>query len=245
MKPKVVIATFLRGENLNTTFELVKSARYYLEGKKEDFARIFSLSLNDLYFQTYFITTDPNKIVEQLVDLYARVVHETAILESADHIAEWLNKVVTENNGLFLLKERAEQLKAEAKGELQPPQVPIEFLNGVEMDDAEFTVVLESALCKLPEIHRATAIAFYYDDMTTDSICECLQTDPGTLKARLSYVEKFVTREIHNFCKERGYRMKAVDARRILIALSELQKGYVFPDPNGLYQMLLQKVRIY
>ncbi|MCQ2521099.1 MAG: hypothetical protein MJ105_01855 [Lachnospiraceae bacterium] len=230
---------------MNTTFELVKSARYYLEGKKDDFARIFSLSLNDLYFQTYFITTDPNKIVDQVLELYARVVRETAVLESPDHIAEWLNKVVTENNGIFIETQRAEQLKAEERGELVPPQVPIEFLSGAEMDDAEFTVVLENALCKLPEIHRATALAFYYNDMSTEVICECLQTDPGTLKTRLAYIEKSVTRDIHNYCKERGYKIKAVDARRILIALSELQKGYVFPDPNGLYRLLLTKVKIY
>lgn len=230
---------------MNTTFELVKAARYYLDGKKDDFMKIFSLSLNDLYFQTYFITTDPNRIVEQLVDLYARVVRETAILNSPDSIAEWLNKAVTENNGQFLELERKEQLMAERKGELPAPQVPIEFLNGVDMEEAEFTVVLENALCKLPEIHRATAVAFYYDDLSSEDICEALQIDPMTLKNRLTYIEKAVTCDIHNYCKERGYKMKAVDARRILLALAELQRGYVFPDPAGLYQMLLQKVKIY
>ncbi len=226
------------GISLNTKYELVSAARYYMKGNSADFQKIFALSLDDMYFQMQFIICDDELIRDALCDFYVYLSKSFFMLESADDIANWMNEIVIQKTGEWLRKNRMDMLGAEERGAYNVPVVSDIYLPGKDMPEAEYMLALETAICELPEIHRNTALAFYYDNMPVSHLAETLFLTENVVKTRVSYIEKELVGAMQRYCKEHGYQMKPVTSQKILMALGELQKMYHYPAPEELYEYI-------
>ena len=223
---------------MNTTYELVKSAKYFIQGHTEDFGKIFELSLNDMYFQIHFIVCDDEQTIKMLEKYFVYVKQNAFLLDTPEEFASWLNENVTQFTADWLEENRRDMLFADKAGAYEVQSGADTYLPGNEIDDLEYICTLENYICNLPEIHRQTALAFYYDDLPMEKLEELLHMDAIRIKKRIEYIEKTLNQQMKQYCKERGYSMPKVDSQKILRALSELAKLYRYPDAMGLWQQI-------
>lgn len=227
---------------MDTTFELVRATRGFLSGKREYFKDMYTLSLNDVYFQLQFVMCDEQHITEEIEKFFVKTYKSAFMVENAENIAEWLNISIHQTSSDWIRKNRADMLRNEAKGGYLPPQGHSEYLAGREIDEMEFNKVLVGYICNLPEIYRQTALAFYFDNLSEDAIVDAFMIDAITLKNRITFIEKSLAAEIHDYCKENKYMMVSVNSQKIRTALFELSKLYKYPYMEELFQNIAVKV---
>ena len=54
------------GINLNTKYELISAAKYFMKGNTADFRKIYDIALDDMFFQMQFVICDDNTISKHL-----------------------------------------------------------------------------------------------------------------------------------------------------------------------------------
>lgn len=223
---------------MNTTYELVKSAKYFMQGHSDDFWRIYEMSIDDMYFQLHFIVCDDRQTDALLEKLYIYFAQNTFLLDNPNDYALWMNETVSQFTADFLMANRREMLAAETAGAYEVPAGPDAYLPGNEIDDIEYIRTLENYICNLPEIHRQTALMFYFDNLTMEKMVDILQMDALKIKKRIAFIEKTLNRQMREYCKERGYSMPYVDSHKILRALAELGKLYRYSDAEKLFNQI-------
>ncbi|HOO79425.1 MAG TPA: hypothetical protein PLQ04_03460 [Lachnospiraceae bacterium] len=226
---------------MDTTYELVKATRGFLQGHLDDFRRIFELSVDDMYFQMQFIICDEEQIDQELEKLYINVIQNFFMMEAPENIAEWMNETVTQFTSDWLRTNRRDMLMAENRGAYAVPMVSEVYIPGNDMEDMEFTKMLENFLCTLPEIHRQTALAYYYNNLSMDKLVDILMLEASAVKRRTSYIEKNLILQMEEFCKEHNYRTRSLNSQKILMALVDLQKLYRFQRTESLYNSIRMK----
>lgn len=227
---------------MNTKYELISAAKYFMKGNTADFRKIYDIALDDMFFQMQFVICDDNTISKHLEDFFVYLAKSFFMLESANDVAEWINENVTQKTGEWIRKNRTDMLYAEENGAYSVPVISDTYISGADIPDAEYMYALETAICELPEIHRNTAIAFYYDNLSMGKLADLLFMDEKLLKNRIVYIEKTLMGSMQRYCKEHGYQMKPVTAQRILMALSEMQKMYRYPHPDALYEIIASRI---
>lgn len=225
----------LGGAFLDTTFELVKSARYFMQGHSDDFWRIYEMSVDDMYYQLLFVVCDEVQTEQLLEKLYIYFVQNSFLLENPEDYASWMNETVSQFTADWLKENRQNMLMAEASGAYAVPVGANAYLPGNEIDDLEYIRTLENYICNLPEIHRQTALMFYFDNLPMEKMEEILQLSATEIRNRIGFIEKTLDQQMQAYCKDRGYSMKNVDAQKILRALSELAKLYRYMNAEATY----------
>ena len=220
---------------MDTTFELVRATKGLFSGKRECFRDIYDMSLDDIYFQLQFVMCDEKIITKEIEKFFVSFSNGIFMIDSAEGIAEWLNISVLQRTADWLRESRREMLAAEMRGSYPVPSTVGSFLAGEELDDMEYTKALAGFLCNLPEIHRQTAVAFYYANLSQDAIIDTLMIDTVILKNRIAYIEKILSDNLREYCKERRCAMINVSSQRIRTALFELSKLYKYPYKDDLY----------
>lgn len=223
---------------MNTTYELVKSAKYFMQGHSDDFWRIYEMSIDDMYYQLHFIVCDDQQTDALLEKLYIYFAQNAFLLDDSNEFASWMNETVSQFTADFLAANRQDMLAAEAAGAYEIINEPDAYLPGNEIDDLEYIRTLENYICNLPEIHRQTALAFYFDNLPMEKLVDILHLDALKIKKRIGYIEKTLNRQMRTYCKDRGYSMPYVDSQKILRGLSELGKLYRYPDAEKLFNQI-------
>lgn len=226
---------------MRTTFELIKATSAVIKGNKAAFADVLKLSINDMFFQTYFIVCDEAKTNECLYELYTKLLRNSLWLESADDAANWLNEAALEKTSTFLMKNRQDMIVAEKRGVYIPPRDMGVFTTGPELSDADYMKLLQNMICNLPEIHRQTAIAFYYDGMDIAKMSDIMMIDVPLLRKRIEFIEATLVTQMKDYCKQANVSYVTITPQRILAALNSLAEMYCYMDSEGLYNRICQK----
>lgn len=219
---------------METSYEVIKAVKYIMMGQKEDMIKLINYSVNDMFFQMQYIVCSDELIGSELADLYVYIAKNLFLLESADKAADFMNDTVVSRAANWLRKNRKDIVDAEKKGLYTAPPVNLAYSTAPEIEDIDMINELVRALCVIPEIHRVTALAFYYDDMDYERMSECLLEDVSTLKKRIEYVENILSAHIQKYCTEQGLKAKSVNAQRIRKALVELGKLYKYTGTDML-----------
>lgn len=223
---------------MNTTYELLKSAKYFMQGHSDDFWRIYEMSVDDMYYQLLFIVCDDRQTDALLEKLYIYFVQNAFLLDDPNGFAVWMNETVSQFTADWLAANRQDMLAAEQAGAYEIPVGADAYLPGNEIDDLEYIRTLENYICNLPEIHRQTALMFYFDDLPMEKMVDILHLDTLTIKKRIGYIEKTLNQQMRMYCKDRGYSMPYVDSQKILRALAELGKMYRYPDAEKIFNQI-------
>lgn len=222
-------------KGMDTTFELVRATKSMFAGRRESFRDIYDIALDDIYFQLQFVMCDEQNITKEIEKFFVNFSKGIFMTDSAEGIAELLNISVMQKTDEWVREKRREMLVAEERGSYPVPNSASTFLTGETLDDMEYTKALAGFLCNLPEIHRQTAVAFYYDNLSQDAIVDSLMIDSVVLKNRIAYIEKVLSDNLREYCKERHCAMTNVNSQRIRTALFELSKLYKYPYRDELY----------
>ena len=227
---------------METTYELIKATKGLLQGRPEDLRRVYDLSLNDIFFQMQFVMCEEQKITDNLEKFYVDVNRSLAMIGSPENIANWLNELVHQNIATWIRYNRPEMLNSEERGIYVPPSRVESFVVGHEAEDIEYTRALEHFLCRLPEIHKQMAVAYYYDDMSMDKMEEIFMIDSKMINNRITYIEKSLAEMMGQFCKEHRYTTKNINSQRIRTALIELASLYKYPYEDALFENVKRKI---
>jgi len=227
---------------MDTTYELVRSARGLMQGRLENLKNIFDISIDDIFFQLQFVMCDEQKINDELENFYLTFNHNVFLLDSADSVAEVINQSVTRQTNDWMRINRQGMLQAERNGAYVPPVFSETYIPGMEIMDAEYTKTLASFICTLPELYRQTALAFYYCNLPVEVLRDELLITEIALKNRITYIEKTLSQQMHGYCKDRGYQMKPVNSQRMRTALYELAKLYKYPYGEALFNNIRTKI---
>lgn len=223
---------------MNTTYELVKSAKYFMQGHSDDFWRIYEMSIDDMYYQLLFIVCDDAQTDALLEKLYIYFAQNAFLLDDPNEFALWMNETVSQFTADWLAANRQDMLAAEQAGAYEIPVGADAYLPGNEIDDLEYIRTLENYICNLPEIHRQTALMFYFDDLPMEKLVDILHLNALTIKKRIGYIEKILNQQMRAYCKDRGYSMPYVDSQKILRALTELGKMYRHPEAEKIFNQI-------
>lgn len=223
---------------MNTTYELVKSAKYFMQGHSDDFWRIYEMSIDDMYYQIHFIVCDDQQTDALLEKLYIYFVQNAFLLDNPNEFASWMNETVSQFTADWLAVNRQDMLAAEDAGAYEIPIGADAYLPGNEIDDLEYIRTLENYICNLPEIHRQTALAFYFNNLPMEKLVDILHMDALKIKKRIGYIEKVLNQQMRMYCKDRGYSMPYVDSQKILRALAELGKMYRYPEAEKIFNQI-------
>ena len=227
---------------METTYELVRCARSLTQGRPGSLNEIFNLTLNDIFFQIQLILCDENKINDELERFYIGVSKGRALLDNPNNVAQWLNESAVAAIVNIFREKYVNQLTEEKLGAYKVPMYVETYLTGDEIPDVEFIKTLSAFICTLPELHRMTALAFYYDGLPMDKITELFERDSATIKARLTYIEKILGQKIHAYCEQRGYSAKSINPQKIRQALTDLAKLYSYPYGDILYNNVVARL---
>ena len=220
---------------MDTTYELVRAAKGLLKRGNESFRELYGLSVDDVYFQLQFVMADDENITQQIEDFYVELSKSIYLLEVPDRVAEWLNTQMLIFSARWLRKNRADLTRLEMSGAYDVKKVAEPYISGMEMEDMEYIRNLAGFLRNLPEIHRQTAIAFYYSNLSDETIKEYLFIDKPVLSKRTAYIEHKLNEEMRQVCLDRGFQMKTVTTQKIRTALFELSRAYKYPYKEELY----------
>lgn len=174
--------------------------------------------------------------------MYVKLLKNSMLLESANEAADWLNEGAIEKTTEHLMRQRQDMIIAEKKGAYEPPRDTGLYTTGPEMSDYDFMNLLENMICNLPEIHRQTALAFYYDGIDLNKMSDIMMVDVATLRRRIEYIENTLVIQMKDFCKKSKYSYTTITPQRILAALNELAVLYRYKDIQGLYDRIYQKM---
>lgn len=227
---------------MDTTYELVRATRGLSQGRPNSLKEIFDISLNDIFFQIQFILCDQNKINDELEKFYIGVSKGRVLIGDPNNMAEWLNESAISVAMSIFRDKYSSQISTEKSGGYKAPLYSETYLTGPEIPDLEDLKTMGAFICTLPELHRLTAVAFYYDRLPMDKITEIFATDTATIKSRLTYIEKILTQKMHGYCEQRGYSTKSITPQRIRTALFELAKLYEYPFGDALFNNIVARI---
>ena len=226
---------------MQTSYELIQATKGVISKKPDAFLKFMELTTSDMFFQVKFVVCDDAFVNQELTALYKYFKKNFFLLENPNGVAEWINGVATEQSDRWLLKNKRDQLDAEKKGTYTAIPDKDALGPGLEIESIEYTQVLVDFLCKLPEIHRSTALAFYYNDEDINAISEFMSVDKSVIKSRVTYIETTLNNQMKKYCRQKGLSTHKVDPGRIRIALCELSKMYKYPYSKELYDVITAK----
>lgn len=223
---------------MQTSYELIKATKQVIGRNKEAFQDFISLSVSDMFFQSKFIICDDVKTNEELVELYKYIKKNLFLIENVNEVAGWVNELIVERTNKWLKMNRQDMFDAEKRGLYEIPQTDNSYTTGLVLEPSEYTRVLAGFVCNLPEIHRITTLAFYYNDFEMDKISDLLGIDYDLIKSRINFVEGTLNVQMKEYCKKNGYEAVIVDSQRIRTALIEIGKLYQYPYAKQIYDIV-------
>lgn len=228
---------------MDTTYGLIKTVGGIKNGNKEGNLDLIKLSVDDMFFQMQYIVCSDELIGGELKDLYVYIAKNLFLLETPDKAADFLNDTVMSRTARWLSKNRPDIINAEKQGLYPVPEVQEAFTNALEIEEVDLTNVLIRELCVIPEIHRLAALAFFYNNMDYERMSENLMTPIDTLKTRIAFVEKTLSKKAHEFCQANNLKCKPINAQRIRNALVELGKLYKYNNTDILLGEVADKIK--
>ena len=221
---------------MDTSYELLKVTKIIKSGNKEAIVDFINMTIDDLYFQSQFVVCSDDDTSRILVAIYTNVVKHIFMLDNPNEVSDWLNTMVSSRTADWLKKSRREMLQAEKRNAYPVPNEPNVFTTGNELENSEYTKIIINSICNIPEIHRQTALAYYYNNMSFDKMSEEFLFDEVSLKTRVAYIEKTLNIQMQQICKNNGVKAIAVTSQKIRSALCELSKLYHAPDKDIIIQ---------
>lgn len=206
--------------------ELLKGIELLKEGKEEGFNILYSHTYNYVYGRAKVIMKNEDDALDLTQETFIQAYKGIQQLEDVNNIYAWLGSI-TYRQGMKMYRKRREILVGEdAEG----------IFEDIEEDDSDYhpeasaeekatSDIMKSMIEELPELQKATIMAYYYDNMKIDAIAEVFECSSNTVKSRLNYAKKFLRTKVEEHEKENRYKLHSLTPAVFVFAFRSLVSG--------------------
>jgi len=144
-------------------------------------------------------------------------------LEDPNNIFAWLGGIAYRQGMTALKKKRDILVDEDAEGIFDIIESTDTDFQPEESAEAKATSqIVMDMIDELPDLQRATVMAYYYDNMKVEDIATAFDCSTGTVKSRLNYARKFLKEKVTEHEKKNRYKLHSVSPAIIIAALKSL-----------------------
>ncbi len=211
----------------------LKSAVIKLKsGNSEDFGEIYAKTYNYVYFRARQIMKNEEDALDLLQIVYMEAYKSIDSLEKVESIYSWLSSItfrqgmkLFHKNKEILLDEDFENIFDSLESSDRDSRPELSF------EKKEQQRLLAEFIDSLPEVQRATVVAFYYDNIKIEEIAEVMDCSVGTVKSRLSYARQALKKKLQAAEKKGGAGKMALTGALIFGAVQVMSEETVLAAP--------------
>ncbi|WP_079480843.1 RNA polymerase sigma factor [Halobacillus salinus] len=147
----------------------------YQDGEEEALEHIYTLYREPLYSFLYRYTRDENFSVDVVQDTFVKLqIHKLQYSAERGTVKAYLFQIAYR----IMVNKLNRRKKWRSLLPFLAPHQPETF-------SAEDKMTIQEAVAKLPELHRAVVLLYYYHDLPQTEISTILDIPLGTVKSRL------------------------------------------------------------
>jgi len=167
---------------------LVRRAK---KGDQEAFGQLMELHAVRVYRIAYGILQDQGEAEDAVQEAFLTAYKSIKKVEKEESFGSWLSRIVTTRVYDILRQKQRKQKAVESETEAFKMELAQSSSNPAN-EKADMALDLQSAIARLPELHRMVILMRYTEDATTDKIARVLNRPAGTIRRVLSESYKFL-----------------------------------------------------
>lgn len=202
-------------------------------GDAEGFNEVYSKTYNYVYFRAKQIMKNEDDAMDLMQIVYMEAYKSISGLETPESIYSWLSSI-TFRQGMKIFQKKKEILLDEDFENIFDSIETSDNDSRPELsyEKKEEQRLLADLIDSLPEVQRATVVAFYYDNIKIEEIAEVMDCSVGTVKSRLSYARQALKKKLEASGKSRaGKGAMALTGAMIFGAVQLMSEETVLAAP--------------
>lgn len=206
--------------------ELLKGIELLKRGKEEGFNILYSYTYNYVYGRAKVIMKNEDDALDLTQETFVQAYKGIQQLEDVNNIYAWLGSI-TYRQGMKMFRKRREVLVGEeAEGIFEDVEdSDSDYHPEASAEEKATADIVKSLIDELPELQKATILAYYYDNMKIDAIAEAFECSSNTVKSRLNYAKKFLRTKVEEHEKENRYKLHSLTPAVFVFAFRSLMSG--------------------
>ena len=206
--------------------ELLKGIELLKQGKEEGFNILYSYTYNYVYGRAKVIMKNEDDALDLTQETFVQAYKGIQQLEDVNNIYAWLGSI-TYRQGMKMFRKRREVLVGEeAEGIFEDVEdSDSDYHPEASAEEKATADIVKSLIDELPELQKATIMAYYYDNMKIDEIAEAFECSSNTVKSRLNYAKKFLKTKVEEHEKQNRYKLHSLTPAVFIFAFRSLMSG--------------------
>ncbi|MCR4591027.1 MAG: sigma-70 family RNA polymerase sigma factor [Lachnospiraceae bacterium] len=166
-------------------------------GNDEAFNEVYQKTYNYVYFRAKQVMKNEDDAMDLMQIVYMEAYKSIKSLDKAESIYSWLSSI-TFRQGMKIFQKKKEILLDEDFENIfdSVETSDIDSRPELSFERKEQQRLVASLIDSLPEVQRATMVAFYYDNIKIEEIAEVMDCSVGTVKSRLSYARQALKKKL-------------------------------------------------
>ncbi len=220
--------------NMAVDLELLRGISLMKQGNEAGFNILYSNTYNFVYSRAKVIMQNEQDAMDLTQEAYIQAFRGINSLEDPRNIYAWLGAIVY-NQGMKIYRKRKNELLVDEEAEsIFEDIVSTDISTQPEeaMDRIQTADIVMGMINELPELQRATIMAYYYDEMKIDDIARTFECSSNTVKSRLNYAKKALKEKVEEHEKKNRYKLCAFSPLLLFLAIRALlaSKSSFFGD---------------
>lgn len=174
-------------------------------GNTESFNEIYQKTYNYVYFRARQIMKNEDDAMDLMQIVYMEAYKSIKSLDKPESVYSWLSSI-TFRQGMKIFQKKKEILLDEDFENIFDSMETSDSDARPELalERKEQQRLVAELIDSLPEVQRATMVAFYYDNIKIEEIAEVMDCSVGTVKSRLSYARQALKKKLEAEEKKSG-----------------------------------------
>ncbi len=176
-------------------------------GNDEAFNEVYQKTYNYVYFRAKQVMKNEDDAMDLMQIVYMEAYKSIKNLDKAESVYSWLSSI-TFRQGMKIFQKKKEILLDEDFENIfdSVETSDIDSRPELSLERKEQQRLLAELIDSLPEVQRATMVAFYYDNIKIEDIAEVMDCSVGTVKSRLSYARQALKKKLESAEKHGGMK---------------------------------------
>lgn len=185
--------------------ELLESIELMKAGKEEGFNTFYMYTYNYVYSRAKLIMKNEEDALDLTQETFLHAYKGIASLQNVENVYAWLGGIAYRQGMQIFRKKDDVLLDKKTEGIFE--DMVSEDRDFKPEETAEIKVVagmITDLIDGLPELQKATVMAFYFDNMKIREIAEMFDCPVNTVKSRLYYAKKRLRKEMEDKERKNG-----------------------------------------
>lgn len=228
---------------MKQTYELNREFKQLLGGNTEAFRNIYLLTVNDIYFHVKQIIQNESEAQRMVAKIYKSMFLRLDKLDKAENSVKWMNQIMYTHLSDWINVHCSGMLMDEEMGRYDQMATTINTGRTTMLTDPEIANLAAHYLQHLLPIHAIAGLAYFFDGLDNQFICELLHCDDDVIVKRTRYILLLIDGYCKNYANENDMEIKTIDIPLLLLGYIMLFKDTVIPNPDEVYMAIVQELQ--